>query len=325
MDTQKARDILRHITRDDDNGIDAMRALTVAEVVEVYSIMLPTCIEQAIECEKEADEDYFKRVREYAYAVAIEKLSELPKRWIVYDSRTGYPYMVGDSMIVIYDFLARDKVMEPLIKMGYEVTLMPENEVDFKNEVAHMYRNGYSKIQFVGSTPKTFVTRREDFAAYEDFYGDDYITNPGLQAALIRYFQEAERSGDADKNQELIGQMRAELDEQYMHAEYMAPCAKIETEDEITFVHPPIDLTAEIVGNSEGKKVVAIPVFTDGFEMDKCFTGERENMVYNIHELKELIEEIGVDGFVLNYMGQRIFMNLDMIAELCESDKKTEE
>lgn len=319
MDTQKARDMLRHITRDEDNGLAALRALSIADAVEVYTIMLPVCIEEAISVENDNDERYFNQIKEMTYAVILEKLETAPKRWVVYDGSTGYPYMVGNSMIVIYDFLARDMVLEPLIKMGYQVSLMAETAEEFRNEIGHMYRNGYSAIQFVGSTAKTFVAKKEDFAAYEEFYNDDYITNPGLQAAMIRFFQENERVvGDNAKDTELLEKMRAELTEQYIHAEYMVPCAKIETEDEITFAHPPIDLSNEIVGNDSTEPVIAIPAFTDGCEMDKCYTGERENMLYNINQLKDLIDELGVSGVVINYLGQRIFLNKQMLAELSE-------
>ncbi|MGN0480585.1 MAG: hypothetical protein ACI4EV_03350 [Lachnospiraceae bacterium] len=318
MDTQKARDILRHITRDDDSGFAAINALSISDAVEVYSIMLPTCIEQAIECEKENDEDYFKRVKDITYAIIIDKLRTAPKRWVVYDDSTGYPYMAGNSMIVIYEFLGKDKVLNPLLSMGYKVSLMAEDTEGFENEIAHMYRNGYSAIQFVGATAKTFVAVREDFAAFEDFYDEDYIVNPGLQAALIRYMQENERIGDSDKDVELLKRLRTELNEQYINAEYMVPCAKIETEDEITFAHPPIDVSNEIVGSESDEPVIAIPAFTDGFEMDKCYTGERENMLYNINQMQELIDELGVQGFVINYLGQRVFIDKQMIDELCE-------
>ncbi len=317
MDSLKIKDILRHITRDDDCGVEAMRALPISNLIEVYSVMLPTCIEQAKDSNKEQDEEYFTQVRNAAFGIVIEKLKAEERRWVLYDEDTTYPYMVGDSMIVLYDYAGRDSVVKPLLSLGYKVSLLAEDAQGFINEIAHMYRNGYNYIQFVGAKGEAFVASREDFFSYEQFFGDDYITNPGLQAALIRNIQEVKRAGASDKDVKLMEKLRYELNVQYQNAEYMVPCVKTETEEEITFAHPPIDITRE-VGQQGDTPVIAIPAFTDGFEMDKCYTGERENMLYNIKQMRDLIDELGVSGFVLNYLGQNCFLDREMIKTLCE-------
>lgn len=317
MDSIKAKDILRHITRDEDYGIEALRAMSIADLNEVYSVMLPTCINQAEATQKQQDEEYFTQVRNAVFGIVIEKLKTCERRWVLYNEDTTYPYMAGDSMIVLYDFAGKDKVVTPLVSMGYKVSLLAEDAQGFINEIAHMYRNGYKTIQFVGAKGEAFNVSREDFYAYNEFFDDRYITNPGLQSALIQNIQEQKRVGKFDKDVKYLEKLRYTLNVQYQNAEYMVPCVKIETEDTITFAHPPIDVTKE-VGSKDGNPVIAIPAFTDGFEMDKCYTGERENMLYNIKQMRDLIDELGVDGFVLNYLGQNCFIDREMIKVLCE-------
>lgn len=319
MDAQRAKDILRHITKDEDNGVEAMRKLSSADVINVINKVLPACISHAKETNRLSDEEYFTHVRKLAYLVAVEKLKKDEKRWVVYDEETGYPYIVGDDMIILYDYAGKDKVLKPLMDNGYKVSLLAEDEEAFTNEVAHMYRNGYKYIRYVDGKGEPLFVAREDLYPYNSFFKDDYVTNPGLQAALIRNIQENARQGAAGKNPEYLKKLRYELNVQYQNAEFMVPCAKIETEDEIQFAHPPIDITKDFPDAArEGKQVIAIPVFTDGFELEKCYTGQHETMLYNIKQLRDLLTELGVDGFVLNYLGQKCFLDREFLKVLSE-------
>ena len=44
-----------------------------------------------------------------------------------------------------------------------------------------------------------FVVEREELYPYEEFFKDDYITNPGLQAAMLNYFQEFRKQAPLEK------------------------------------------------------------------------------------------------------------------------------
>lgn len=315
MDAQRAKDMVRHIARDEDQGLEAMRKLSAADMVQVVTKILPTCIRQAEENQQDNDKAYFEMVNNTAYLIAVEKLKNIEKRWVVYDDNTGYPYMAGEDMLVLYDYIHRDNVLKPLLERGYKVSLLAEDSMIFTNEIAHMYRNGYHGIRFVDGKGEALRVEREDFYSYEMFFKEEYITNPGMQAAMIRFLQEFRRAGRTDSDEELLIGLEQKMFEQFTNGEFMVPCAKIETEEEIQFVHPPIDLTGEYPPENGEEKVIAIPVFTDGFEMEKCYTGLHENMLYNFRQMKELIEELGASGFVINYLGQKYFVTQRMLKE----------
>lgn len=315
MDAQRAKDMVRHIAQDEDRGLGAMRKLNAADMVQVVTKVLSTCIRQAEENGAEDDRRYFEAVKDMAYLIAVEKLKNMERRWVVYDDDTGYPYMAGEDMVALYEYANRENVLRPLRQRGYRVSLLSEDGMVFTNEIAHMYRNGYRNVCFVDGRGEALSVAREDFYPYEVFFKDDYITNPGMQAAMIRFLQEFRREGGTERNEELLVQLEQKMFEQFVNGEFMVPCAKIETEDEIQFVHPPIDLTEEYPAKDGEEQVIAIPAFTDGFEMEKCYTGVHENMLYNFKQMEALIEELGAAGFVLNYLGQKYFITRKMLKE----------
>ena len=100
------------------------------------------------------------------------------------------------------------------------------------------------------------------------------------------------------------------------NAEYMVPCIKEETDEQIEISHPFIDLTDKIKDKKEGEKIIAVPVFTDGFEMDKCYEGHHENMLYKFSELKELINELGASGIIINCLGISYYMKAELMKRI---------
>ena len=143
------------------------------------------------------------------------------------------------------------------------------------------------------------------------------MTNPGLQRAMIEFFQEFRKNTAADAGREEILKKREDaMIRTMIHAEYMVPCIKEETEDMVEISHPFIDLTDRIQDKEEGERVIAIPAFTDGFEMDKCYEGHHENMLYQYDELVNLVEELGASGVIINCLGISYYMKLELMHKI---------
>ena len=104
--------------------------------------------------------------------------------------------------------------------------------------------------------------------------------------------------------------------QQLLVGEFMVPCIKEENENEIEISHPYIDLTDRVTDKQEGEQVIAVPVFTDGYEMDKCYEGHHENMLYKFTELKDLTEELGASGIIINCLGISYYMDNKTIAKV---------
>ena len=81
----------------------------------------------------------------------------------------------------------------------------------------------------------------------------------------------------------------------------MVPCTKEETDEEVSISHPYVDITDK-VSHKEGEKILALPVFTDGLEMEKCYAGKHEDMLYTYMELLKTVKELGASS------GKSIFL-----------------
>ena len=178
-----------------------------------------------------------------------------------------------------------------------------------------MYRNGYKNIRLTDGDKLEYVIPREAFGTYDEFFRDDYVTNPGLQNTMISYFQEFRKNTDKDTIKELLDKRENAMLNAMVNSEYMVPCDKEETEEEVSIAHHFIDVT-DRVKHKEDEQVIAIPAFTDGFEMDKCYKGQYENMLYTYKELVEAIDELGASGAIFNPLGISYYIPLETLKKI---------
>lgn len=317
MNARRAQDLLRHITQDEDNGAGIMDRISVGESIEVVTQLLPDCIKAADEKNNVNDSGYFNAVLKKYRPIVIEKIKNTEQLWIVYCETTGYPYMVDKDIVILYDYTNHTQVEKQLEDIGFTAHFEKVDAELFKTEIAHMYRNGYKNIRFInGKGQPPFVVAREEFFDYSEFFNDEYMTNPGLQQTMINFFQEFRKQGKVEPRKDVLKTREDAMLVAMSNAEYMVPCIKEETDEQIEISHPFIDLTDKIKDKKEGEKIIAVPVFTDGFEMDKCYEGHHENMLYKFSELKELINELGASGIIINCLGISYYMKADIMKRI---------
>jgi hypothetical protein len=316
MDARRAQDLLRHIMQDKDYGASMMEKISAEESIYVLTQILPDCINKAEELGKDNDSGYFSKMMETYRPIVLEKLKKAEHLWVVYCETTGYPYLVDNDMLVLFDYAHHDVVETGLTAAGFAVAFQKVDALQFKNEVAHMYRNGYRGIRFLDGTREPFHVDREDLYDFDEFFKEDYMTNPGLESTMIEFFQEFRKSTPAAGREAILKKREDAMIEAMLNAEYMVPCVNIEAEDEVEVQIPFIDLTDKLNDKKQGEQVIAIPAFTDGFEMDKCYEGHHQNMLYKFEELKELVEEMGAAGVLLNALGISYFMDLELMKKM---------
>lgn len=315
MDARRAQDLLRHVFQDEDNGLAMMEKLPLDESIQMMTQIISECMKKAKEKDSVNDIGFFTDLSEKYRAIVIDKIKKAEHLWVIYCETTGYPYIVDGDMLVLYDYAHHISVEERLNRAGYKVTIGIETPESFKNEIAHMYRNGYKNIRFIDGKSDVFTIEREAFFGYEDFFGDDYITNPGMEKALISFFQEARKDGPLKDRKTALKPLEYDMVESLKSGEFMVPCTKEEKDDEVEIAHPFIDVT-DHVAHEDGQQIIAIPVFTDGYEMDKCYEGHHENMLYTFLETKELVKELGAAGIIINALGISYFMSLELLKTL---------
>ena len=317
MDARRAQDLLKHICQDEDYGLGLLEKLPLPEVIYVVNVILPQCLKEADDKANVNDAAFFQDMIGRYRPLAIEKIKRADRLWVAYSELTGYPYIVdGQNMIVMYDYTDSSKVESQLGYAGYKVSLGHVDREGFFSEVGHMYRNGYKKIFFIDGKSKAFEVEREELFGYDEYFTDDYITNPGLQSAMISYFQEVRKESPVDEREDLIKRREEVMIEQLINGEFMVPCIKEEDDNEIQISHPFIDLTDRVTDKGKWEQVIAIPVFTDGYEMDKCYEGHHENMLYKLTDLNELVHELEASGIIINCLGISYFMDESVLARI---------
>lgn len=316
MNARRAQDLLRHIVQDEDYGAAIMDKISVSESIYVLTQILPDCIKKADEKNNVNDSGYFNSMLRKYRPIVIEKIKNADHLWVAYCDTTGYPYMIDSDMIVLFDYTNHVQVTKKLEDAGFKISFESVDALAFKNEIAHMYRNGYKNIRFMDGKCEPFTVAREELFDYSEFFDDDYMTNPGLEQTMINFFQEFRKQGNVEPRADVLKSREDAMIVAMSNAEYMVPCVKEETEEQIEISHPFIDLTDKIKDKEEGEKVIAVPVFTDGFEMDKCYEGHHENMLYKFSELVELVDELGASGIIINCLGISYYMKASIMKKI---------
>lgn len=313
MNQNRAQEILKHITQDKDFGVSMFKTLSLSDSIYVVSDIIPSCVKKAIADGNENDEGYFNKILRSFRPIVVEKIKTADKLWIVYCESTGYPYELDQDMIVLFDYANHKLVTEKLEKAGFKVATTDVDQTQFKNEVAHMYRNGYKAMRFMDGKSTPYVVEREEFYPFSDFYTDEYITNPALEYSMISFFQEFRKQVEvSDQRAQMLKTRENAMAQNMLNGEFMVPCIKTETEEEVEISHPYVNLKEQLKP-ADGKDVIAIPAFTDGFELDKCYEGKHENMLYSFKELTELVDELGAHGMILNCLGISYYMPADIM------------
>lgn len=315
MDSTKAQDILRHILKDEDKGLAMMEGLSIGDAIYVIDKILPELMQEADARSSINDIGYFNSLATIYRNIVVDKFKKAEKLWTVYIVSTSYPYMMDNDLVVLYDYANHASVEKQLKSMGYEINFGIENPESFKQEIGHMYRNGYKNVRFIDGKGVMFTVPREDIYPYEAFFGDDYMTNPALQNAMISFFQEYRKNDNLAEITGLLDSRKNLLMTALRNSEYMVPCIKEEEDDTVSIAHPYVDITEQI--NPDGDEpVYALPAFTDGFELEKCYEGNYENMLYKFTEMLKTVKEIGAAGVVINALGISYYMPVDLMIQI---------
>jgi len=315
MNQKRAQELIKHMVEDKDNGLKLMKNLSLSDSIYLVADILKNCILKANEIGRETDANYFAQVIDNFRPIVLDKIKKADRLWIIYCDSTGYPYELDTDMLVLFDYMNHKDIIQKLETAGFKVTLMDVDNEKFKNEVSHMYRNGYKSIRFIDGKCAPFVVAREELYSHQEFFKEEYITNPALQQTMISFFQEFRKKGELTARINMVESRQNKMMKNLLHAEFMVPCTKIETEEEVEIIHPFIDLSDK-VESKDGKPVIAIPAFTDGFELDKCYIGKNETMLLSFKELAKLVEELEASGIIINCLGISYFMDKEVISKI---------
>ena len=142
MDSIKAQDIIRHIFKDEDKGVAYVTGLSITDGVEVLTKVLPELIKKAQEKNNVNDEGYFNEIGNVYRKIVVDKLLNADHLWTIYCDSTGYPYMVDDDIVVLFDTKNGTQEVE-----NYLSNVIEPNFLYFKDEFENHFGCWKNKLK----------------------------------------------------------------------------------------------------------------------------------------------------------------------------------
>lgn len=242
--------------------------------------------------------------------VLKDKIHDAEELYIAYDKRTGYPYTDAEDRVWIfsreeYASNAADYFMQQLLilemkKIGGE---------GINKMLAELHVLGLPKI-LVDNGKYHAVLDRDELLPPPDWSGTPEIsipvTNPGLQHALIRFFQEMNSGRNFEGKQQLLRELEGQMLDEVLRAKYLLPMQLTEKEPadpdgqgRKTLKEGTVIQFAVLGGEGD---TTWLPVFTDWTEFDKAY--DKTVWSSNIVSYDDLLAlSDNMDGVVINYRG----------------------
>ncbi|WP_334072473.1 MULTISPECIES: SseB family protein [Paenibacillus] len=251
-----------------------------------------------------------ERIKEF-HNVLLEKIKEAETLYIAYEKNTNYPYLDADDRVWIfsreaYAANARDYFMQQLLMLDMQ-------KVDQENilpKIAELHTLGLPRILLDNGQYHVEI-ERDELLPPPDWSGVPEInipvSNPGLQRALIRFFQTMSiQDPDQDRKRSLLQTLETEMLEQLIQARYLLPMQLIEPNPS-----PPDEHGKKTIGagatlqfgvlGGEGD-TIWLPAFTDWAEFEKVYDKEIwSSNVAGYEDLLALSETMS--GIVINCQG----------------------
>ncbi len=143
--------------------------------------------------------------------IVVDKLLNADHLWTIYCDSTGYPYMVDDDIVVLYDYTNHARVEEQLGKYGYDISYGIEDKDSMQYEIAHLYRNGCRNIRFTDGKDNELIVSREEIGTYDQYIREDFVTNLDFRMHLSSSSRSTESQGDSTAKAAILRDKEAEL------------------------------------------------------------------------------------------------------------------
>ena len=315
MDNNRAYELITHVFEDPDCGMEEMEKASVHENVYVMSYLKEVCIPKAEAEKNREDITRFQAMLSFFRALTLKKIMNLDKAWKVNSVATGYPYKFNDGVLILYTDENVEALKENLGKAYFSVEAEEMNNDQLRQEIGNLYRNGYKVVNFCDGVCKPFEVKVEDIMPLRDTYLKDSRINPDLQAAIISFFQEVRRGVTYEGFEEAIQTLEKNMMIEVCKATYFVPSQMVPTsnnKEEMEITHPLLKGEATV----EGQKIeqVALPVFTDIYEMALVYGEEWDPMEVSYDDVVKICHNLNATGFVINFKGINLFINDNKIS-----------
>lgn len=243
--------------------------------------------------------------------VLYEKIKTAETLYLACDQATGYPYVDGDDRVWMFsqkvfaenaeDYFRQQLLMLEMQPIGGEEVL---------KTFAQLHILGLSKV-LVDNGQYHIEIQRDEILPPPDWTGTPEIsipvTNPGLQRAMIRFFQTLHApTGDPEARGQQLNALEAEMLDEILQAKFLVPMQVKESDASPADEHGMKTLKQGTIlqfGVLSAKDGSAwLPAFTDWPEFEKVY--DKTAWSSNIASYDDLLTVSGnLEGVVINCRG----------------------
>ncbi len=242
--------------------------------------------------------------------VLKDKIKDAESLYIAYEKRTGYPYIDAESRVWMFskeeyaanaeDYFRQQLLMLEMKKIEREEILKTLGELHIWGLRRIIMDNGQYMIEL----------DRDELLPPPDFSGTPEInipvTNPGLQQALIAFFQMMSSGLQFEGKQRVLQVMEGRMLDEVIQAKYLLPMQlkeqspSVPNEQGMTTLKEGTTIQFAVLGG-EGDSSW-LPVFTDWPEFEKAY--DKTVWSSNVVTYDDIVAlSDNMDGIVVNYRG----------------------
>lgn len=243
--------------------------------------------------------------------VLLDKMKHADTLYLACDQATGYPYVDGEDRVWMFsqeayaanaeDYFRQQLLMLEMKPIGGEDVLRTFGQLHILGLPKVLVDNGQYHIEL----------NRDEIVPPPDWTGTPEIsipvTNPGLQRAMIRFFQTLHApTGDQEARGRELNALEAEMLDEILQAKYLLPMQLKESdpspadEQGMKTLKQGTVIQFGVLSAEDGS--AWLPAFTDWPEFEKVY--DKTTWSSNIAAYDDLLAVSGnMDGIVLNCRG----------------------
>lgn len=240
-----------------------------------------------------------------------DKFKAAKALYVAYDKATQYPYIDGEDRVWLFsreEFAdsARDYFMQQLVML--EMKKIGQEEILPALGLFHVW--GLPRI-LLDNGQYHVELKRDELLPPPDWSGTPEIsipvTNPGLQRALMKFFQNLHApSGSQEAKEQLLNGLEAQMLDEVLQARYLIPMQLQEANPSTADAEGRKTLNEGTVLQfgvlSAEDESSWLPAFTDWFEFEKVY--DKTIWSSNIATYEDLITiSANMSGVVINCQG----------------------
>lgn len=297
---ERCNELLQRIFKDGDHGHSMMEEVSLSENIFILGYIENVIMPDLKNKGNEKDYMWFYSTMALYRKIFHDKIMKMDRLWRVMLKTTGLPFMNrGCEHILVCDNY-KDKVIEDLKNIYYEVDVIEISNEVFKDELSELYRRGYKGMCFSDGVQRPYYISRESLVNFDEVAASGYLINPETQYSMAAFFQEMRRNVNYEGAEKIRQNLENAMINSIIKTRFVIPIKKYN----VNQAELPVYISSE---HKEKETVIpGIYVFTDKIELSAV---KEKNLdlndgwdiyTYDFQQLMKLLDEAHISEICIN-------------------------